>query len=130
MSKRTAINPSAVFVPQAPLSAGIRADDVAYVSGQVPTDSHGKTVGVGDVREQTRQVLENIKAIVEAAGGTLSDVVKTTVYLPDLDEYAGMNEVYAQYFPTDPPARATIRAELLNREFLLEIEAVAILADR
>ncbi len=126
MPKSTSINPSTVFVPPAPLSAGIRAGGLVYVSGQVPTDSRGGTVGMGDIRQQTRQVLENIKAIVEGAGGGLPDVVKTTVYLVDLAEYAGMNEVYAQYFPNDPPARATVRADLLNAEFLLEIDAIAV----
>jgi len=90
-------------------------------------NERGEVVGKGDIRAQTRQVLENMKSLVEAAGGTLQDVTQTTVYITDLAHYAGMNEVYATYFSADPPARATVRVDLANPDFLVEIQGAAVL---
>ena len=90
-------------------------------------NQHGEIVGRGDIAAQTRQALENIKAIVETVGGTLRDVTRTTVYLTDLANYNGMNEVYRTYFAVEPPARATVRVDLANPDFLIEIEATAVL---
>jgi 2-iminobutanoate/2-iminopropanoate deaminase len=84
-------------------------------------------VGKGDIRAQTRQALENIKALVEAAGGTLMDVTQLTVYLTDLANGSGMNEVYRTYFPVDPPARATVRVDLGHPDFLVEIQGTAVI---
>jgi aminoacrylate peracid reductase len=88
-------------------------------------DAAGKTVGVGDVQAQTRHVLEAIKAVIEAAGGTMDDVVYNAIFLKDLADYGKMNEVYARYFPKDPPARYCIRADLVKPEFLVEISSIA-----
>ena len=110
-----------------PLSQATLAGDVLYVGGAVAHDARGQIVGRGDIRAQTKQALENIKALVEAAGGTLLDVTRTTVYLTDLTNYAGMNEVYGTYFPVDPPSRATVRVDLANPDFLVEIQATAFL---
>jgi reactive intermediate/imine deaminase len=99
---------------------------MVFVAGMLALDGNGQMVGKSDVGAQTRQVLDNVKAIVEAAGGTLGDVVKTTVYITDMANFAAMNEVYKTYFPAEPPARATVRADLVNNDFLVEIEAIAV----
>ena len=110
-----------------PLSQATLAGNVLYTAGAVAFNERVEIVGKGDIRAQTRQVLENIKALVEAAGGTLRDVTTTTVYLTDLANAAGMNEVYRTYFPVDPPARATVRVGLAHPDFLIEIQAIAVL---
>jgi reactive intermediate/imine deaminase len=127
MGTKTVITPDGVGAPKAPLSLGIRDGELVFASGQVALNGTGELVGKGDIRAQTTQVLENVKAVVEAAGGTLEDVAKTTIYLVDFADYAEMNEVYARYFPQDPPARATVRADLVNPDFLVEIDAFAVL---
>lgn len=109
----------------APYSPGIKADNVVYVSGALSMDSKGAPVGVGDIRIQTRQVLESIKSVIEAAGGTMENVVYNMIFLKDLSDYKAMNEVYAQYFPKEPPARFCIRADLVKPEFLVEITSIA-----
>ncbi len=110
-----------------PLSQATLAGNLLFIGGAVANNAYGEIVGKGDIRVQTRQALENIKSLVETAGGTMRDVTKTTVYLTDLENYAGMNEVYRTYFPTEPPARATVRVDLVNPDFLVEIEAMAVL---
>ncbi len=111
--------------PLAPYSAGTRADGIIYVSGCLALDSAGKSVGTGDVRIQTKVVLDAIKSIVEAGGGTLDDITFNTIFLKDLADYAAMNEVYKTYFPIDPPARYCIRADLVRPELLVEISSIA-----
>ena len=111
-----------------PYSPGVLVDNVLYVSGILPLDTldkGGKTIGVGDVRKQTRQVIETIKAIVEAAGGTLDDVVFNAIFLRNLSDYAGLNEVYAEYFGARPPARYCIEANLVPPDCLVEISSIA-----
>ena len=111
--------------PLAPYSPGTKADGVVYVSGMLALDAQGQVVGRGDVRVQTRAVLEAVKSVVEAAGGTLADVTFNSIFLKDLGDYAAMNEVYREYFPTQPPARYCIRADLVRPEFLVEVASVA-----
>ncbi len=111
-----------------PLSQATLAGSLLFIGGAVATNERGEIVGKGDIRTQTRQALENIKALVETAGGTMRDVTRTTVYLTDLANYAGMNEVYRTYFPIEPPARATVRVDLANPDFLIEIEATAVVS--
>ena len=111
-----------------PLSQATLAGNVLYTQGAVAFDEHGEIVGKGDIRAQTKQALENIKALVEIAGGTMLDVTSTTVYLTDLANSLGMNEVYRAYFPVDPPARATVRVDLGHPDFLIEIQATAVLS--
>jgi aminoacrylate peracid reductase len=111
--------------PIAPYSPGVRAGETIYVSGCLAMDSAGKSIGEGDVRAQTRAVLDTIKGILEAGGGTLADVVFNSIFLKDLADYAAMNEVYKTYFPTSPPARYCIRADLVKPEFLVEISSIA-----
>jgi len=114
--------------PLAPYSPGARAGNVLYVSGTLALDAQGKLVGAGDVRAQTRHVLESIKSVLAAAGGTMSDIAFNQIFLKDLADYAAMNEVYREYFPANPPARYCIRADLVKPEFLVEIASTAHLA--
>jgi aminoacrylate peracid reductase len=111
--------------PLAPYSPGVRAGNTIYVSGTLAIGADGKTVGVGDVKAQTRHVLESVKSVIEAAGGTLRDVAFNHIFLANLADYAAMNEVYREYFPSSPPARYCIRADLVKPEFLVEVAAIA-----
>ena len=106
-----------------PLSPAVRAGDFVYVSGQVPVGGDGKIVS-GGVTAETRQVLENVKAALALAGCSLEDVVKTTVWLRDRDDFPGFNAVYGEYFPSDPPARSAVLNQLLV-DVRVEIEVVA-----
>jgi 2-iminobutanoate/2-iminopropanoate deaminase len=110
-----------------PYSQAIRAGDYLFVSGQIPLDPATGTLVEGDVAAQTHRVLRNLGAILEAAGASFQHVVKTTVYLADMNEFAAMNEVYGTYFPPPPPARATIQAARLPRDVRVEIDVVAYL---
>lgn len=108
-----------------PYAQAILVDGWLYLSGQIALDPVSNNVKGERIGEQTRQVLNNLKAVIEAAGGTLADVVKTTVYLKDFNDFALMNEVYQQYFKTDPPARATVEVARLPKDVKVEIDAVA-----
>lgn len=114
--------------PLAPYSPGARAGNALYVSGTLALDKDGKLVGAGDVKAQTRFVLESIKSVLEAAGGSMKDIAFNHIFLKDLKDYAAMNEVYREYFPSQPPARYCIRADLVKPEFLVEIASIAHLA--
>ena len=120
-------NPPGLARPIAPFSWATRSGNLIFLAGNAALNPEGKLVGEGDIRRQTEVTLENIKVAVEAAGGTLSDILKTTVYLNDVANYGGMNEVYRRYFPSDPPARATLLTGFDVDGMLVEIEAVAAL---
>jgi aminoacrylate peracid reductase len=122
---RTPIVPPGSPPPLAPYSPGAVADNVLYVSGMLAMDATGKTIGVGDASAQCRAVLESIRAVVEAAGGTMADVTYNAIFLKDLADYAAMNAVYKEYFPNAFPARYCIRADLVRPEFLVEISSIA-----
>ena len=111
--------------PLAPYSPGMQAGRQVYTSGMLPLDKDGSLVGGDDAGAQTRQVLENIKSVLEAAGGGMADVTFNLIFLQDLADYGKVNEVYAEYFPKDPPARACVGADLVKPEFLVEIAATA-----
>ena len=100
-----------------------------FVSGQIPTDPQTGQFVAGGIPEQTEQVLKNLKAVLEASGSSLDQVVKTTVFLADMKEFSGMNEVYATFFSGAPPARATVAAAGLPRDARVEIEAVALVSE-
>ncbi len=114
--------------PQAigPYSQAIRANGFLFVSGQIALRPDTKELIEGDIRQQTERVMENLKGIVEAAGSSFAKVVKTTVYLKDMNDFAAMNEVYGRYFASEPPARATIEVARLPRDVKVEIELVAL----
>jgi len=106
-----------------PLSPAVRAGDFVHVSGQVPVDADGRVVA-GGIVEQTEQVMRNLEAALALAGCSLADVVKTQVFLEDARDFAAFNQVYAKFFPTDPPARTTVEARLMI-DIKVEIEAIA-----
>jgi 2-iminobutanoate/2-iminopropanoate deaminase len=106
-------------------SQAIVSNGIAYLSGQIPLDPTTGQLVTGDVAAQTTRVLENIKAILEAAGSSLERVLKTTVFLKDMGEFAKMNEVYARYFPFSPPARSTVEVARLPRDVSIEIDCIA-----
>ena len=110
--------------PPGPYSQGIRAGDWVYVSGQVPMDPATQEIVGATIEEQTRRVLDNIRAILNAAGADMDDVVKTTVHLLDISMFDGFNKVYTTYFADPKPARTTVQSTLWN-SILLEIDAVA-----
>jgi aminoacrylate peracid reductase len=122
---KTVIVPAGSPPPLAPYSPGTKAGGTIYVSGMLALDTDGKAVGLGDVRAQTRAVLESIKAVVQEAGGSMDDVAFNSIFLKDLADYKAMNEVYAEYFPKNPPARYCIKADLVRDEFLVEISSIA-----
>jgi len=111
--------------PIGPYSQAIKANGLVYLSGQVALDpKSGELIGA-DIRQQTERVLENIKGILEAAGVNLHHVLKTTVFLKDMNDFAAMNEVYARYFASAPPARSTVQVARLPKNALVEIEVIA-----
>jgi 2-iminobutanoate/2-iminopropanoate deaminase len=112
--------------PLGPYSQAVKAGNMLFVSGQIPIDPKTGEVVKGGIKEQTRQVLENIKAVLEAAGYTLNDVAMAFVFLADMNMFPEYNEVYAQYFKEKPPARVTVQAARLPRDVLIEIAVIAV----
>ena len=108
-----------------PYSQAIENNGTLFISGQVPIDPETGKVVDGGIKEQTRQVMENIKAILEAAGYTFNNVVKSTCLLDNMDNFAAMNEVYAEYYPSNPPARAAYGVVKLPLGVMIEIETIA-----
>ena len=111
--------------PRGPYSPAVRAGGFLFVSGLAALDPKSGQPCTGPVEEQVRVTLDNLRTLLEEAGSSLRQVVKTTVYLADMDHFKAMNEVYAGYFPENPPARTTIEAARLPMDFLVEIDAIA-----
>lgn len=109
-----------------PYSQAIKAGGFVFTAGQVAFDPATGQLVEGDVARQTARVLDNLKAIIEAAGSSLDRAVKTTVYLKDINDFTAMNEVYARYFPKNPPARSTVEAARLPRDVRVEIDLIAV----
>jgi len=109
-----------------PYSQAVRANGFIFTAGQIALDPATAQIIQGDVARQSARVLDNLKAIVEAAGSSLDKVVKTTVYLKDMNDFAAMNEVYARYFSANPPARSTVEAARLPRDVRVEIDLIAL----
>jgi aminoacrylate peracid reductase len=124
MSK-TAVIPPGTTAPIAPYSPGTLADGIVYVSGTLPFDKQNNVVHVGDAAAQTRHVLETIKSVVETAGGTMADVAFNSIFITDWANYATINQVYAEYFPGDKPARFCIQCGLVKPDALVEIATIA-----
>ena len=126
-------NKTVVSTPQAPSAIGpysqaIRAGNLVFVSGQIPIDpATGQLIGDTSIQAQTRRVLQNALAIVAAAGGSAENIVRTTVFLKDMGEFADMNSVYAEFFPSAPPARSTVQAARLPRDVSIEIDCIAVI---
>jgi 2-iminobutanoate/2-iminopropanoate deaminase len=111
-----------------PYSQAILANGMAFLSGQIPLDPATNALIEGDIAAQTERVLQNMRAVLEACGSSLGQVVKTTVFLKDMGEFAKMNEVYARHFPETPPARSTVEAARLPRDVRVEIECIALVS--
>jgi len=109
-----------------PYSQAVKANGFIFTAGQIPFDPATGQLIEGDIARQTARVLENLKAIVEAAGSSLDRAVKATVYLKDMNDFAAMNEVYARYFPKEPPARSTVEAARLPRDVRVEIDLIVL----
>ncbi len=110
-----------------PYSQAVRANGFVFLSGQIPIDPKTQQVVEGNASVQAERVLENLKAVVEAAGSSMQRVVKTTVFLADMNDFAAVNEVYSRYFVTHPPARSTVEVSRLPRNVRVEIDLIALL---
>ena len=110
-----------------PYSQGVRAGGFLFLSGQIPLDPKTMTVVAGDVAAQTEQALMNMKAVLESQGLDFSDVVKTTVFIKDMNDFGRINEIYAKFFTKDAPARSCVEVARLPKDVLVEIEAIAFL---
>lgn len=115
------------LAPQAigPYSQGIVVNNMFYSSGQIPLTASGELIG-GGIKEQTTQVLENLKAVLDAAGASLETVVKATVFIKDMNDFSELNDVYGQYFSSHKPARTTVEVSRLPKDVLVEIEVIAL----
>jgi 2-iminobutanoate/2-iminopropanoate deaminase len=125
------VNKETVSTDKAPKAIGpyeqaIRVGDFIYVSGQIPLDPQTGSLVVGDIKAQTRRVMENLNAIVEAAGSSMDRIVKATVFLKNIGDFAAMNEIYAAYLGTAKPARSTVAVADLPRGALVEIDLIAL----
>ncbi|MGA3279628.1 MAG: Rid family detoxifying hydrolase [Smithella sp.] len=116
---------STEFPVSGPYSAAVEANDFIFISGQLPIDPATGEI-INDIKTATRQVLINIQAILKKTDLDMSDIVKTTIFLKNITDFPVVNEIYAGFFPEEPPARSTIEASVLPREALIEIDAVAI----
>ncbi len=125
MSKRVIFTERAPK-PIGPYSQAIRAGNFIFLSGQIPIDPKTEELVKGDIRQQTQQVLENIKGVLESQGLGMEDVVKVNIFLKDMGNFNQMNEVYATYFSASPPARSTVEVAKLPRNAEIEIEAIAL----
>ena len=125
MSKRVIFTERAPK-PIGPYSQAIRAGNFIFLSGQIPIDPKTEELVKGDIRQQTQQVLENIKGVLESQGLGMEDVVKVNIFLKDMGNFNQMNEVYATYFSSPPPARSTVEVAKLPRNAEIEIEAIAL----
>jgi 2-iminobutanoate/2-iminopropanoate deaminase len=110
-----------------PYSQAIQAGNFLFLSGQIPLDPKTGELLKGDIRKQTQQVLENIKGVLESQGLGMENVVKATLFLKDIENFNQVNEVYATYFPSSPPARSTVEVAKLPRDADIEIEAIALI---
>jgi 2-iminobutanoate/2-iminopropanoate deaminase len=125
--RREAVSASDAPKAIGPYSPGIRAGNLLFLSGQIPLDAAGHLVA-GDIVAQTEQVMRNIGALLKAAGAGFEHVVRTTVFLADMDEFTAMNAVYGKFVVDPPPARATVQVARLPRDVRVEIDVIAVLA--
>jgi len=126
---RRAVSTEAAPGAIGPYSQGIVCGNLLFISGQLPIDPASGELVAGSIEEKTRQVISNVRAIAEAAGAGLEDVVKTTVFLKDMQDFGAVNTVYAEFFTAAPPARAAIQVAALPKDADIEIEAVVQLPD-
>jgi 2-iminobutanoate/2-iminopropanoate deaminase len=125
---KEAILSAAAPAPVGPYSQAVKVGPLLFVSGQIPLDAAGNKVVGGSAAKETEQVLQNLQAVLEAAGARMDQVVKTTVFMTDLNDFKFMNQVYEKFFPGVPPARSTVQVMKLPRDAKVEIEAIAVIA--
>jgi 2-iminobutanoate/2-iminopropanoate deaminase len=125
MAAKEAISTPSAPAAVGPYSQAVRSGDLVFLSGQIPLDPATKTLVDGDMGVQAERVMKNLGAVLEAAGASFDDVVKTTIYLVDLNDFARVNEVYGSFFHGAPPARATIAVAALPLGARVEVEAIA-----
>jgi 2-iminobutanoate/2-iminopropanoate deaminase len=125
---KEAINTAHAPPAVGPYSQAVRSSDLVFLCGQIPLDPATKALVPGDIQAQTRQVMTNLAAVLDAAGGSFEHVLKTTIYLVDMNEFSMVNEVYASFFNGTPPARATVGVATLPLGARVEIDAVARIA--
>lgn len=109
-----------------PYSQAAKVGKFLYTSGQIPLDLQGNLI-TGDVQAQTKQVMENLRGVLEAAGTSFENIIKTTVFIKNMDDFAKINEIYAQYFPENPPARSCVEVARLPRDVQVEVEVIALI---
>jgi 2-iminobutanoate/2-iminopropanoate deaminase len=125
MPKKIIIKPAKSAPAVGPYNHAVRVGDLLFCSGQIPLDPATGTLVTGDIKAQAERVLENIKVILEDQKSTFANVVKSTVFLTNMADFAGMNEVYARYFTADFPARSTVQVSALPKGAIVEIEVIA-----
>jgi len=121
----TDLAPSAI----GPYSQAIRTEDLLFISGQLPMDPQSGDMVTGDIEEQTRRVLDNVKGVLSSVDLEMEDVIKTTLYISDMNDFPRINEVYGEYFSIDPPARACVEVSRLPKDAMIEMEAIASVGD-
>ncbi|MFI5252692.1 MAG: RidA family protein [Bacteroidota bacterium] len=125
------MNKKIIYTPQAPKPIGpysqgiVASGAMLYTAGQIPIDPTSNQLVEGDIKAQTRQVMKNIEAILKQAGSSFSAVIKTTVFIKDMNEFPAMNEIYGEYFKENPPARSTVEVARLPKDVRIEIEIIA-----
>lgn len=122
---KTIVRPASSAPAAGPYSHGVRVGDFLFCAGQVPVDPATGQLVPGDIRDQTKRAMDNINLILQDQGLTMANVVKTTVFMTDLAEFASMNETYGRFFQKDPPARSTVQVAALPRGAAVEIEVIA-----
>ncbi|MEN8250978.1 MAG: RidA family protein [Bacteroidota bacterium] len=126
MSKNI-INTEKAPAPIGPYSQAVEVNGMLFVSGQIPIIPETGAMEEGGIEDETKQVMENLKAILEAAGGNMSNIVKTSIFVADMNDFVAVNGVYGQYFESDPPARETIAVKTLPKNVNVEISCIAAL---
>lgn len=124
--KKEVISTSKAPAAVGPYSQAIKVDNFIFTSGQIPFDPETNELVGEDIESQTRQVLKNVTAVLEAAGATLDDVVKTTMFIQNMDDFNTINEIYGEFFTENPPARSAVEAARLPKNVLIEVEVIAI----
>ena len=124
--KKEVISTSKAPAAVGPYSQAIKVDNFIFTSGQIPFDPETNELVGEDIESQTRQVFKNVTAVLEAAGATLDDVVKTTMFIQNMDDFNTVNEIYGEFFTENPPARSAVEAARLPKDVLIEVEVIAI----
>ncbi len=109
-----------------PYSQAIGIEGLVFCSGQIPLDPATGEIVAGGINEQTRRVMENIRAVLAAAGSSFEQIIKTTIFLADMNDFASVNAIYGEYFPSNPPARSTVQVARLPRDARVEVEVIAL----